>query len=53
MMAPENAWRVYLTDDSRLRWTSAEGVRSSPPARGFWQRLGDFFYRWLPIEGQI
>ena len=53
MMALENAWRVTLDEDNRLLWTSAEGARTSAPARSFWQRIADFFYRWPPIEGQI
>ncbi len=53
MMAPANAWRVYLDEKDRMRWTSAEGTRTSQPARSRWQRVQDFFYRWIPIEGQL
>jgi putative cardiolipin synthase len=53
MMAPANAWRVYLDEKDRMRWVSAEGTRTSQPARSRWQRVQDFFYRWIPIEGQI
>jgi putative cardiolipin synthase len=53
MMAPANAWRVYLDEKDRMRWISAEGVRTSQPARSTWQRVQDFFYRWIPIEGQL
>jgi putative cardiolipin synthase len=53
MMAPANAWRVYLDEKDRMRWTSAEGIRTSQPARSTWQRIQDFFYRWIPIEGQL
>jgi len=53
MMAPENAWRVYLNEDNRIRWKSESGVVSRQPARGFCQRIADFFFRLLPIEGQL
>jgi putative cardiolipin synthase len=53
MIAPENAWRVYLTEDGELRWESSLGTVSSQPARSFGQRVGDFFYRLIPIESQL
>ena len=53
MMAPENAWRVYLDKDNRIRWKSDSGVVSRQPARGFCQRVADFFFRLLPIESQL
>jgi putative cardiolipin synthase len=53
MMAPENAWRVYLNEDNQLRWESSSGTVSSQPARSFGQRIADFFFRLLPIESQL
>ncbi len=53
MVSPANAWRVDLDERGRLRWTSDDGTRSSAPARGVGQRISDFFYRWLPLEGQL
>jgi putative cardiolipin synthase len=53
MMAPENAWRVYLDDNNQLRWASESGVVTSQPARSFGQRIADFFFRLLPIESQL
>jgi len=53
MCAPKNAWAVTLNDKGRLRWTSSEGVRKRQPARGYWQRWSDGFYRLLPIESQL
>jgi hypothetical protein len=52
MMAPENAWQVYL-DDDQLHWKSADGIVTTQPARGFGQRIADFFFRLLPIESQL
>jgi len=53
LTAPENAWRVYIDEKDRLRWKSDAGVVSIQPARSFWQRISDFFFRLLPIEGQL
>ncbi len=53
LMAPENAWRVTLTGDNRLQWTSHSGTVSIQPARSFGQRIADFFFRLLPVENQL
>ena len=53
MVNPSNAWKVTLDERGELRWTSEAGVLKRQPARGFGQRISDFFYRWLPIEGQL
>ncbi len=53
MTAPENAWAVTLNDKGKLRWTSGDDVRKHQPARGFGQRCSDFFWRLMPIEGQL
>jgi putative cardiolipin synthase len=53
LMAPENAWRVYLNEKNKLRWESSSGTVSTQPARSFGQRIADFFFRLLPIEGQL
>ena len=53
LMAPENAWRVYLNEDNQLRWESSAGTVSIQPARSFWQRVADFFWGLMPIESQL
>jgi putative cardiolipin synthase len=53
LMSPENAWRVFLNEDNQMRWESSSGTVSMQPARHFWQRISDFFFRLLPIESQI
>jgi putative cardiolipin synthase len=53
LMSPENAWRVYVNEDNQLRWESDSGTVSIQPARSFWQRIADFFFRLLPIESQL
>jgi putative cardiolipin synthase len=52
-MAPDSAWRVTVDDNDKLQWTSAQGNVNKAPARSFGQRLGDFFFRWLPLENQL
>ena len=51
LLEPGNAWKV--TGPKHLRWTSGEEIRKRVPARSGWQRIGDFFYRWLPIEKEL
>jgi putative cardiolipin synthase len=53
MSGPENAWRVLLDEDNHLRWESSDGTVRSQPARSFGQRIGDFFFQFLPIESQL
>jgi putative cardiolipin synthase len=53
LMNPDNAWRVRLGEDDRLHWDSSDGSVTLQPARGFGQRIADFFYRLLPIESQL
>jgi len=52
MMGSENAWHLYLEKDE-LRWTSGSETVTTQPARGFGQRIADFFFRLLPIESQL
>jgi putative cardiolipin synthase len=53
MIHRKNAWEVYRQENGKLRWRSSEGERRCQPARGFRQRVADFFFRWLPIERQL
>jgi putative cardiolipin synthase len=53
LMSPKNAWHVYLDKDNQIKWESSSGTVASQPARHFWQRFSDFFFRLLPIESQI
>jgi len=53
LLEPANAWRVELDEKGRMRWRAGDETRTRQPARRFSQRIADFFYRWLPIEGQI
>lgn len=53
MVNPSNAWKVTLDERGKLRWTSEVGVLKRQPAQGTGQRISDFFYRWVPMEGQL
>jgi len=53
MMLPENAWRVHMNRDYSLYWDSSSGKASFQPARGFFQRISDFFFRLIPMESQL
>jgi putative cardiolipin synthase len=53
LMVPENAWRVTVDNSDQLRWESSAGSVSIQPARSFWQRIADFFFRLIPMESQL
>jgi putative cardiolipin synthase len=53
MMSPENAWKVLMDKEHTLWWESSSGTASFQPARSFFQRISDFFFRLIPIEGQL
>ncbi len=50
---PTNAWRVELAPRGGLRFVSSRGQRRIQPARNFGQRLGDWVFGFLPLEGLI
>ena len=52
-MTPDNAWRVEIGPDDRLRWRSSEETLSRQPARSTGQRLADTFFGVLPIRDYI
>jgi putative cardiolipin synthase len=49
-MAPENAWRVTLDADGRLRWTAGDRVLTAQPARNLWQRIEDVIFMAFPRD---
>jgi len=53
MMSPENAWRVTMKEDNTLWWESSTKTTGFQPARSFFQRISDFFFRLIPIESQL
>ena len=49
-MQPENAWRVTLAADGSLRWTAADQVLTTQPARNQWQRIEDLIFMAFPRD---
>ena len=53
LMDPDNSWHVFVDQNNYLNWNSTSGTVLHQPARSFWQRIADFFYRLIPIEKQL
>ena len=53
VMEPQNSYHLMLTEDQKVMWQAADKTLSGQPSRGLMQSLGDFFGRFLPIEGQL
>lgn len=51
-MTPENAWRVTVDAEGRLRWSSRAGTVTRQPATGFAQRAEEFLLNLLPLKDQ-
>ena len=51
-MAPQNAWRVTLSADGWLTWSSDVGTLRRQPAKGFRQRAVEFLLNLLPLKNQ-
>ncbi len=49
-MLPENAWRVQLDDDGKLYWTNSDERVDRQPARGWTQRVADWFFQFFPKD---
>jgi putative cardiolipin synthase len=47
-MTPANSWQVVLAEDGGLRWRSDAGDVARQPARNFWQRVEDVFFKLFP-----
>ena len=47
---PANSWRLELDADEELQWLNDMETVSSQPARNWWQRVQDFFFRAIPKE---
>ena len=52
-MNGENAWQVKRDEKGRIYWENSEETVTRQPARGFSQRVSDFFFGLLPIEDQL
>ena len=52
-IAPQNAWHVTMDDEGWLKWTGNPETLTRQPARGFSQRLEEFFVNMLPLKDQV
>jgi putative cardiolipin synthase len=50
---PDNAWKLRLDRDGRLRWVGDAGESRAEPDESSFDRLEDWFLGALPIEGQM
>jgi putative cardiolipin synthase len=48
-----NAWQLELQEDGRVFWVAADQTLESQPATSFMQRIEDWFFSHLPIEGEM
>ena len=48
-----NAWELRLDEDGSVVWVSDEVTLTSQPAMSTWQRIEDWFFAHLPIEGEL
>lgn len=48
-----NAWRLELQENGRVYWVSEDRTLESQPATSFMQRIEDWFFSHLPIEGAL
>ena len=52
-LQPENSWKVKFDEEGRIIWKSSAGIRKTPPAKSFWQRIQDWLLPAALIEEQI
>jgi putative cardiolipin synthase len=52
-MSGENAWHVQRDEKGKMYWENSDERVTRQPARGFSQRMQDFFFGLLPIEDQL
>jgi len=48
-----NAWRLEMQSDGKVFWVSDDQTLHSQPASSFTQRIEDWFFSHMPIEGEL
>ncbi len=51
--SPRNAWRLEYFKEGRIQWVSDDLTLNEQPAGSFMQRIEDWFFAHLPIEGEM
>lgn len=49
----KNAWQLTYDSNGDLAWESEDTVLSDQPAASFMQRIEDWFFSHLPLEGEL
>jgi putative cardiolipin synthase len=52
-LSTANAWQLELQEDGRVFWVGDDRTLESQPATSFMQRIEDWFFSHLPIEGKL
>ena len=52
-LSSANAWHLQLQEDGRVFWVGDDRTLESQPATSFMQRIEDWFFSHLPIEGEL
>ena len=48
-----NSWRLDLRRNGEIYWVSDDETRNTQPAASFMQRVEDWFFAHMPIEGEM
>ena len=48
-----NAWHLQIDADGNVLWVSDDETLTAQPATSTWQRIEDWFFRHMPIEGEL
>ncbi|MFK8043130.1 phospholipase D family protein [Congregibacter sp.] len=52
-LSQANAWSLQINESSKVVWVAEGTTLSEQPAASYMQRLEDWFFAHLPIEGQM
>lgn len=48
-----NAWNLELQNDGKVFWVADDRTLESQPATSFMQRIEDWFFSHMPVEGEL
>ena len=49
-MEPQNSWRLRVDEAGNIVWQSGDEILTRQPARNYWQRAQDVFFKLFPKE---
>jgi len=50
---PENSWHLRIEESGQVQWVSDEQKLNHIPSQSYMQRIEDWFFAHLPIEGEM